>query len=143
MFRVGPASLLVASTGSSSQPKRRPLFHPGGRCGSCRSTQAPSTRIWFLETIGKPVWGVQSGQQAWDRWSRATQPALTPQAVLARKTGPDELRRAPSRAGISTVSGPLGTDEIVACVMAAAVDTGDIERVVVVNDQSVWARLVP
>lgn len=102
--------------------------------------QAPATRIWLLERLDKPVTGVVSGTEWWDRWSDATEPVLTPEVVLSRGIG--DLRPALGRTGMTTVGGAVGVNEIVACVVAAAVEGDRVERVVVVDDRSAWQRLL-
>lgn len=102
--------------------------------------QAPATRIWLLERIGKPTVGVVSGSEWWHRWSTATEPMLTTEVVLARKIG--DLRPALARAGITTVGGALGVNEIVACVVAGATDSDLLDHVVVIDDRSAWQRLL-
>src|SRR5207245_1688110 len=104
--------------------------------------QAPATRVWLLERIGKPTVGVVSGSEWWDRWSTSTEPVLTHEVVLARGLG--DLDVALGRAGVTTVGGRCGVNEIVACVVAAAVaGEGDLlDRVVVVDERSAWQRLL-
>ena len=102
--------------------------------------QAPATRIWLLERIGKPTVGVVSGSEWWHRWSTATDPVLTTEVVLARGIG--DLRPALDRAGITTVGGTLGVNEIVACIVAAATEADLLDRVVMVDDRSAWQRLL-
>lgn len=102
--------------------------------------QAPATRIWLLERIGKPTVGVVSGSEWWHRWSTATEPVLTTEVVLARGIG--DLRPGLDRAGITTVGGALGANEIVACVVAAATEGDLLDRLVVVDDRTAWQRLL-
>lgn len=107
--------------------------------------QAPATRLWFLELRGRSPVGVTMAGAWWARWSGETNPALQPNTLLARQPGCAEslmeLLRTP---GISTVTGPVGADEIKACVVAAAVSADDdlITRTVIVGDLSSWRRMV-
>lgn len=106
--------------------------------------QAPATRLWFLEKTGRSPLGARSAAGWWERWSTATGPALTPEVVLARKAGVEELRAALATSGVRTVCGPVGLDELVGCIAAAAV-TGDgqaLARAVFVQDRTVWVRLL-
>jgi hypothetical protein len=102
--------------------------------------QAPATRIWLLEQLGKPVVGVASGSDWWAKWSNATEPALTPEIVLARSGG--ELQTVLVEPGIITVGGAMGVNEITACVLASAETSGDIDRTVGVEDRGAWQRLL-
>jgi hypothetical protein len=107
--------------------------------------QAPGTRVWFAEQLGLPVTGLWSATEWWERWAGATEPALTPELVLARPEAPIEvLRTELARPGVTTVGGALGLDELLAVVIASAF-TAD-ERVVapllVVTDRDAWQRLL-
>lgn len=102
--------------------------------------QAPATRIWLLERLGKPVVGVASGSEWWHRWSTATEPMLTPEVVLARDLG--DLYAAVAREGVTTVGGAVGVNEIIASVVAATLQRDLVDRVVVVDDRSAWQRLL-
>lgn len=83
-----------------------------------------------------------SGSEWWARWSTSTEPNLTTEVVLARGVG--DLDIAMRRPGVVTVGGPCGANEILACVVAAAVKTGEglLDRVVVVDDRNAWQRLL-
>lgn len=107
--------------------------------------QAPATRMWLLGLLGKAPLGAVPAERWWEQWTNATRPPLTPEVVLARagasvSTLDQHLR---SR-GLTTVSGPIGTDELIACSVALAVRADDdlLARAVVVNELDSLRRLL-
>lgn len=107
--------------------------------------QAPATRLWFLELRGRSPTGVTPASTWWARWSGETEPALAADVVLARsKAGLDGLHAALRRPGVTTISGPMGADELTACTVAAAVGADDdlLSRTLIVHDQATWSRLL-
>jgi hypothetical protein len=106
--------------------------------------QAPATLLWFLELRGRSPVGVTSASAWWERWSSATEPALTSDVVLSRsRAGIDGLHAALHRPGVTTISGPMGADELTACTVAAAVEADDlVARTLVVDDSATWRRLL-
>lgn len=105
--------------------------------------QAPATRLWLLERLGRSPLGVKTARLWWARWSGETEPEIEPGVLLAR-AGADEFTAALGRPGFTTVAGPIGADELVACAAAAAVMTnGELAaRCVVVDSQDSLHRLL-
>lgn len=107
--------------------------------------QAPATRMWFLDLLGKAPLGAVPAERWWDQWANATRPPLSPEVVLARadasRSALDQHLR--SR-GLTTVSGSIGTDELIACSVALAVRADDdlLARAVVVNEVDALRRLL-
>lgn len=107
--------------------------------------QGPATRLWFLDLIGRGPLGATTADRWWDRWASATKPRLTPDVVLSRaEGGVSALDRYMRERGLTTVSGPLGGDELAACAVAAAVRANDdmLARAVVVHEVAAMRRLL-
>lgn len=108
--------------------------------------QAPATRMWFLGLLGKAPLGAVPAERWWQQWANATQPPLTPDVVLARSDASlSALDQHLRSRGLTTVSGPIGTDELIACSVALAVRADDdlLARTVVVNEVDSLRRLLP
>ncbi len=103
--------------------------------------QAPATQQWMTELLGKPVIGVASATRWWDTWSNATNPPMSTSMVLSRPNT-SALSDRLERPGLTTIAGPFGIDEIIACIIAAATEQGIAERMVVVGSAASAASLL-
>ena len=106
--------------------------------------QAPSTRLWFLEQIGRPIVGVTTASRWWEAWSTATNPVLTPGAILVRGTNSAlEVSALLLRRGLVTLGGEIGANELVACAVAASIGKTPLERpLLVVEERVALSRLL-
>jgi hypothetical protein len=107
--------------------------------------QAPGTRVWFAEQLGLPVTGLWSATEWWMRWAGETDPELTPAHALARPDRAIEILRAElARPGVTTVSGFLGSDELLAVIVASALTAGErlVAPLLVVKNRDAWQRLL-
>ncbi len=109
---------------------------------------APVTHAWLSEILGLGPHGLQAGESWWDSWSRETDPAITPQLVLAgRDSFGQSLRDIfSSPPAVTTLSG-LSMEEIQACIVAAALqlandgDSRPLSRIAFVDDVGTWRAL--
>lgn len=109
---------------------------------------APITWAWFSEELGLSPFGLRTGLTWWRDWSAQTNPALTPEVVLAgrgdcAKALEDRLT---SSGSVTTVSG-ASMEEVCAFVAATAVDLEEqgkgqmLARLAFVDDVSTWRQL--
>lgn len=106
---------------------------------------APAAHFWFSELIGLPVDGLQMTETWWDRFSRLSQPPLTPALVLAGREGAaaDLLRLLEVETGLTTVSAP-STDDVLAFVASTLLSTPEadvVTRTMIVYDAATLRRL--
>lgn len=107
--------------------------------------QAPATRMWMLGLLGKAPLGAVPAERWWEQWANATRPPLTPDVVLARADASLSVLDQHLRSrGLTTVSGLIGTDELIACSVALAVRADDdlLARAVIVNEVDSLRRLL-
>jgi hypothetical protein len=106
----------------------------------------PSVHYWFSERIGKDPLSATALDSWWREWSDATDPATTPELVVAGRE--DEARELAKRfegaTGIEVIQGE-STEEAVAFIAAAA-ETSDTDarwryRAVAVRTLAAWDRL--
>jgi hypothetical protein len=102
---------------------------------------APAAHIWFSERIGKPATGVQTIEDWWSRFSRISNPPLTPELVLAGRADASStlLRILGLDSRMTTVSAPSIDDVIafIACVLLSSPEEVRIDllaRTVIVRD---------
>ena len=109
---------------------------------------APAAQYWFSELIGLPVEGVRMIEHWWEAFSRASEPNLTPELVLAGRA--DEaaalLRIVEEETRITTISAP-SNDDILAFVAATLLSTTEparsdlLARTLIVHDATALRRL--
>jgi hypothetical protein len=106
--------------------------------------QAPATRLWFLERTGRAVTGIVTAETWWETWSTRTTPAFTSELVLARGENTAKgILEMILQTGIVTIAGPVGVDELIACVVAVATANPTPARpVLIVKDQVALERLL-
>jgi hypothetical protein len=90
---------------------------------------APAVHFAFSEMVGKPVSGVRTIEDWWERFSMGTQPALTPEMVLAgRADQAASLLRVVAQEGrITTIAAP-STDDVIAFVAGTLLTTLETDR---------------
>ncbi|MEN3282796.1 MAG: hypothetical protein V7607_3936 [Solirubrobacteraceae bacterium] len=81
---------------------------------------APAVHFAFSEMVGKPVSGVRTIEDWWQRFSTITRPVLTPELVLAGRAdqAANLLRLVAQEGRITTIAAP-GTDDVIAFVAGA------------------------
>jgi hypothetical protein len=85
--------------------------------------RAPSTTIWLLEQLGRPVAGIITAEQWWTNWIRSTRIPLRASVVLAgRETERDTLQQRTRSPGVTTLGGDVRLEEVHAFVAATFVD---------------------
>ncbi|WPF66917.1 MULTISPECIES: hypothetical protein [unclassified Corynebacterium] len=109
---------------------------------------APITWAWFSEELGFFPHGICTGLTWWRNWASQTNPALTPEVVLAGRT--DTARnleeRLSSVGSITTVAG-ASIEEVCAFIAATAVSLDSkgggqmLARLAFVDDVSTWRQL--
>lgn len=110
---------------------------------------APITWAWFSEELGLSPHGLRTGFTWWREWAAQTNPALSPEAVLAGRTdaAQDFEDRAATPGSLTTVAG-ASLEEVCAFVAAVAVDRDEqgkgqmLARLAFVDDISTWRQLV-
>jgi hypothetical protein len=110
---------------------------------------APVTWAWISEQLGFHPMGLRSAEAWWDSWSTRTNPAMSPDLVLAGREIQLEalVDRLTGTAQLVTISG-ASRDEIVAFVAAASIfqdQAGNsqlLARTAFVDDINAWRRLV-
>lgn len=109
---------------------------------------APITWAWFSEELGLNPYGLRTAKTWWAAWSQQTNPAMTPQVLLA---GRDEAKKAIldrlARPGVTTVEGPAyeETCALIASLAAECESDGDeslLARLAFVNELSTWRLLL-
>lgn len=80
---------------------------------------APAAHIWLSEVLGKPVAGVETLEEWWNRFSHSTLPALSPEVVLAGRADQAGafLRFLDQEPHLVTISA-TSTDDVIAFVAA-------------------------
>lgn len=109
---------------------------------------APITWAWLSEELGLSPYGLRTGLTWWRNWSAQTNPALTPEVVLAgRSVAAEELKdRLASSGSVTTVAG-ASMEEVCAFVDAIAVNLDEqgkgqmLARIAFVDDVSTWRQL--
>ncbi|MCU4297172.1 hypothetical protein D3I60_08770 [Brevibacterium permense] len=110
---------------------------------------APTTWAWLSEELGLSPFGLRTGLTWWRDWATQTNPALTPEVVLAGRA--DDAKgledRLASSGSLTTVAG-ASMEEICAFVAAIAVNLDDqgsgqmLARLAFVDDVSTWRQLM-
>ena len=90
---------------------------------------APAAHFAFSETVGKPTSGVRTLEDWWQSFATFSQPALTPELVLAgRADQAAELLRLLAQQGrLTTISAP-STDDVIAFVAGTLMTTPEAQR---------------
>lgn len=110
--------------------------------------QAPAVDLWFSILVGKRPVGIIDLSSFWDAWSRATQPPLSPDLVIAGREDNvpkihQWLRSEPSVLGLQADT----WDEAIAYFIAALFRLPEEEhervlaRAIVVEDATAWHQL--
>lgn len=110
--------------------------------------EAPITWAWLSEEVGLSPYGLRTGLTWWRNWTTQTDPALTPEVVLAGRTDIErELRERLSSSGsITTVAG-ASIEEVCAFIAAIAFNLDEqgsgqmLARLAFVDDVSTWRQL--
>lgn len=109
---------------------------------------APITWAWLSEELGLSPYGLRTGLTWWRDWAGQTNPAFTPEVVLAGRadTGKDLEARLASPGSVITVAG-ASTEEVCAFIAAIAVKLDEqgsgqtLARLAFVDDVSTWRQL--
>lgn len=109
---------------------------------------APITWAWLSEELGLSPHGLRTGLTWWRDWAAQTNPALTPEVVLAGRAeaAQDFEDRLASSGSITTVAG-ASMEEVCAFVAAVAVNRDEqgkgkmLARLAFVDDISAWRQL--
>ena len=109
---------------------------------------APITWAWLSEELGLSPYGLRTGLTWWSDWAAQTNPALTPEVVLAGRTDAAQALedRLASSGSITTVAG-ASMEEVCAFIAAVAVNLDDqgkgqlLARLAFVDDLSTWRQL--
>lgn len=110
--------------------------------------QSPATTVWFWEVIGRPLDGLATITEIWQRWMDSTRPSLDSTVVLAgrRQAVEDVQAYAKAGPGVTTVGGDVRLEEIVAffgAAWAASDGTAALDELVVVSDRGTARRVFP
>lgn len=109
---------------------------------------APITWAWLSEELGLSPYGLRTGLTWWRDWAAQTNPALTPEVVLAGRTHTTEdlEDRLASSGSVTTVAG-ASMEEVCAFIAAIAVNLDELgkgqmlARLAFVDDVSTWRQL--
>ena len=109
---------------------------------------APITWAWLSEELGLSPYGLRTGLTWWREWAAQTNPALTPEVVLAGRTDTAKALedRLATSGSVTTVAG-ASMEEVCAFVAAMAVDLDEqgkgqmLARLAFVDDVSTWRQL--
>lgn len=109
---------------------------------------APITWAWLSEELGLSPYGLRTGMTWWREWATQTNPALTPEVVLAGRadTAKDLEDRLTSSGSVTTVAG-ASMEEVCAFIAAIAVNCDQqgkgqmLARLAFVDDVSTWRQL--
>ncbi|MCL6422721.1 hypothetical protein Bequi_04855 [Brachybacterium sp. JHP9] len=109
---------------------------------------APITWAWLSEELGLSPYGLRTGLTWWRDWAAQTNPALTPEVVLAGRTeaAEDLEERLASSGSVTTVAG-ASMEEVCAFIDAIAVKLDEqgkgqmLARLAFVDDVSTWRQL--
>lgn len=109
---------------------------------------APITWAWLSEELGLSPYGLRTGLTWWRDWAAQTNPALTPEVVLAGRTdtAKDLEDRLASSGSVTTVAG-ASMEEVCAFIDAIAVNLDGrgngqmLARLAFVDDVSTWRQL--
>ncbi|WP_422115278.1 hypothetical protein [Brachybacterium sp. UNK5269] len=110
---------------------------------------APITWAWLSEELGLSPYGLRTGQTWWRDWATQTNPALTPEIVLAGRAdvAKDLEERLASSGSVTTVAG-ASMEEVCAFIDAIAVNLDEqgkgqmLARLAFVDDVSTWRQLI-
>lgn len=111
--------------------------------------EAPTTWAWLSEELGLSPFGLRTGLTRWRDWAAQTNPALTPEVVLAGRTdiAKDLENRLASSGSLTTVAA-ASMEEICAFIAAVAVNLDDqgsgqmLARLAFVDEVSTWRQLM-
>lgn len=109
---------------------------------------APITWAWLSEELGLSPYGLRTGLTWWREWAEQTNPALTPEVVLAGRadTAKELEERLASSGSVTTVAG-ASMEEVCAFIDAIAVNLDGrgngqmLARLAFVDDVSTWRQL--
>lgn len=109
---------------------------------------APITWAWLSEEVGLSPYGLRTGLTWWRDWASQTNPALTPNVVLAGRTttAKDIEDRLSSSGSVVTVAG-ASMEEVSAFIAAVAVNLDQqgqgqmLARLAFVDDLATWRQL--
>lgn len=109
---------------------------------------APITWAWLSEELGLSPYGLRMGLTWWREWAAQTNPAMTPEVVLAGRTetAKDLEARLASSGSVTTVAG-ASMEEVCAFIDAIAVNLDErgkgqmLARLAFVDDLSTWRQL--
>ncbi len=109
---------------------------------------APITWAWFSEELGLSPYGLRTGLSWWRDWAAQTNPALTPEIVLAGRSDAAKALegRLASSGSVTTVAG-ASMEEACAFIAAIAVHHEEqgkgqmLARLAFVDDVSTWRQL--
>jgi hypothetical protein len=109
---------------------------------------APITWAWLSEELGLSPYGLRTGLTWWRDWAAQTNPALTPEVVLAGRTdtAKDLEDRLGSSGSVTTVAG-ASMEEVCAFIAAIAVNLDEqgegqmLARLAFVDEVSTWRQL--
>ena len=109
---------------------------------------APVTWAWLSEELGLSPYGLRTGLTWWRDWAAQTNPALTPEVVLAGRNdaAEDLVERLASSGSVTTVAG-ASMEEVCAFIDAIAVNLDEqgkgqmLARLAFVDDVSTWRQL--
>lgn len=109
---------------------------------------APITWAWLSEELGLSPYGLRTGLTWWREWAEQTNPALTPEVVLAGRadTAKELEERLASSGSVTTVAG-ASMEEVCAFIDAIAVNLDRrgngqmLARLAFVDDVSTWRQL--
>ena len=109
---------------------------------------APITWAWLSEELGLSPYGLRTGLTWWRNWAAQTNPALTPEVVLAGRTGTAKglEDRLASSGFVTTVAG-ASMEEVCAFIAAIAVNLDGqgkgqmLSRLAFVDDVTTWRQL--
>ncbi len=107
--------------------------------------QAPATRLWFLEHLGKAPPGVELLGTWFSRWCGQTNPALTAELLLAgRDDSAKVIAATVTGTGTTTVVGQMGAAELKAVIASSfAILAPEVaERTVIIDDRESWRRML-
>lgn len=109
---------------------------------------APITWAWLSEELGLSPYGLRTGLTWWREWAEQTNPALTPEVVLAGRadTAKELEERLALSGSVTTVAG-ASMEEVCAFIDAIAVNLDGrgngqmLARLAFVDDVSTWRQL--
>ncbi|WP_144414173.1 hypothetical protein [Corynebacterium mustelae] len=109
---------------------------------------APITWAWLSEEHGLSPYGLRTGLTWWRDWKNQTDPKLTPEVLLAGRTGTlkDLEKKLSSSGSTTTIAGP-SIEEVCAFIAAVAVSLDEqgsgqmLARLAFVDDVSTWRQL--